>query len=91
MPFMTNTLREAARALALDFTIINHRESLMIDIRSRAGELAFASLGEIKPHQVAYIQALRSRLGDYLISQLPSAKAFEAAWADAYNRNSKGN
>lgn len=75
-------LSNACEAVAKDRTLVPGREQVMQSIRSRAREFAFQRIDfPMKPTEVAYFQALRSRLQ----FELCTHQELQAAWAEAYS------
>lgn len=82
----TQALATAAANIARDSTMVESRESLLCDIRSRAREFSAQRVGApMTAQQIEYVNLLRSRLGDFCIAQLPTHRAFKIAWAQAYD------
>jgi len=81
----TLALATAVDALARDFQPQEEsRTALADDIRERAREMRATDIGAtIQPHQIGFVNCLRSRLADPYV-RFTAAEDFERAWGEAY-------
>lgn len=77
------TAELAGAALAVARESDNSAWANTPDVRDRAAEIArYAKVGQaLEPHQVDFVQALRSRLGEAPVSH----RQFDSAWGIAWN------
>lgn len=86
MTAWTLDLRSAAIDLAgINTLAVEHRGELLRDVAERASQLFLVEVRhDLNGAQAGFIQALRSRLGDSYIRDLPEVAAFQRAWAIAW-------
>jgi hypothetical protein len=86
--WITQKLSTATHALVARgaFSGVHHsRMGLVDDVQSRARELLQMQAGmKLAPFQVAYLQALRSRLQDHCLVTFTAAQDWLDAFGDAY-------
>lgn len=86
---VSKALIDATKALTASgaFSGVHYtRTGLVDDVQSRARELlAMREGAELAPFQVAYLQALRSRLNDHCLATFTAAQAWDDAFCDAYS------
>lgn len=86
---ITQELSTATHALVARDAFANvdsSRAGLVQDVQGRARELLQMQAGvELSPHQVAYLQALRSRLQDHCLMAFTAAQDWLDAFGNAYS------
>lgn len=90
--WITQELSNATHALVARDAFRNVHETrlgLVQDVQSRARELLQMQAGmELAPYQVAYLQALRSRLEDHCLVTFTAAQDWLDAFGNAYTMGS---